>query len=193
LIVSFVCVMHIYLVEWPFFFLMFLVTSAEKSLRGQTTENATRNRTTTRSPVPFVVNILIEGKTCSVTRLCTKDLKWWRDLHPLDHPIVLQSNHEVTVPSLPTVRPLNLIYYQKTRRPVSYMADEVALLRKLFPTFVTHVLLKRYNRNIRYVWVKSSIFLIPVLRFDRLFCLCDAYIFSGMAPSLVCVFLVSCI
>jgi DNA-directed RNA polymerase subunit RPC12/RpoP len=31
------------------------------------------------------------------------------------------------------------------------------------------------------VWVKSSIFVIPVLRFDRLVCLCDAYIFSGMA------------
>jgi transcription elongation factor Elf1 len=27
-----------------------------------------------------------------------------------------------------------------------------------FNAFVTHVLLKRYNRNIRYVWVKSSIF-----------------------------------
>jgi DNA-directed RNA polymerase subunit RPC12/RpoP len=37
------------------------------------------------------------------------------------------------------------------------VSGEVALLRKLFPTFVTHVLLKRYNRNIRYVWVKSSI------------------------------------
>jgi hypothetical protein len=62
-----------------------------------------------------------------------------------------------------------------------HVAGEVALLRKLFPTFVIHVLLKRYNRNICYVWVKSSIFFIPVLRFDRLFCLCDAYIFSGMA------------
>ena len=40
-----------------------------------------------------------------------------------------------------------------------HVAGEIALLRKLFPTFVTHVLLKRYNRNIRYVWVKSSIFL----------------------------------
>ena len=73
-----------------------------------------------------------------------------------------------------------------------HVSGEVALLRKLFPTFVTHVLLKRYNRNICYVWVNSYYF-IPVLRFDRLFCLCDAYIFSGMAPSLVCVFLVSCI
>ena len=36
-----------------------------------------------------------------------------------------------------------------------HVAGEVALLRKLFPTFVTHVLLKRYNRNIRYVWVKK--------------------------------------
>ena len=73
-----------------------------------------------------------------------------------------------------------------------HVADEIVLLGKPFPTFVTHVLLKRYNRNICYVWVKSNYF-IPVLRFDRLFCLCDAYIFSGMAPSLVCVFLVSCI
>ena len=39
-----------------------------------------------------------------------------------------------------------------------HVAGETALLRKLFPTFVTHALLKRYNRNIRYVWVKSSIF-----------------------------------
>ena len=57
-----------------------------------------------------------------------------------------------------------------------HVAGETALLRKLFPTFVTHVLLKRYNRNICYVWVKSYYF-IPVLRFDRLFCLCDAYIY----------------
>jgi hypothetical protein len=33
-----------------------------------------------------------------------------------------------------------------------HVAGETALLRKLFPTFVTHVLLKRYNRNICYVW-----------------------------------------
>jgi hypothetical protein len=32
------------------------------------------------------------------------------------------------------------------------VSSEVALLLKLFPTFVTHVLLKRYIRNIRYVW-----------------------------------------
>jgi hypothetical protein len=38
-----------------------------------------------------------------------------------------------------------------------HVAGETALLRKMFPTFVTHVLLKRYNRNIRYVCVKSSI------------------------------------
>ena len=38
-----------------------------------------------------------------------------------------------------------------------HVSSEIALLHKLFPTFVTHVLLKRYNRNIRYVWVKSSI------------------------------------
>ena len=87
-----------------------------RNLRGQTTENATRNPTTTRLPVPFVVDILIEGKACYVTGLSTKYLKWgqwWRDLHPLNHPIVLQSNHEVTVPSLSTVRPLNLMYYQR--------------------------------------------------------------------------------
>ena len=61
-----------------------------------------------------------------------------------------------------------------------HVAGDIVLLRKLFTTFVTHVLLKRYNRNIRYVWVKRHYF-IPVMRFDRLFCLCDAYIFSGMA------------
>jgi hypothetical protein len=104
-----------------------------RSLRGQTTENATRNPTTTRLTVPFVVNILIEGKACSVTGLSTKVLKWgqWgRDLHPLDHPIVIQSNHEVTLPSLPTVRlsvnhlsEMNPKSSQKTRRTVSYISD----------------------------------------------------------------------
>ena len=39
-----------------------------------------------------------------------------------------------------------------------HVAGEIVLLRKLFPTFVTHVLLKRYNRNPCYVWVKRSIF-----------------------------------
>ena len=33
-----------------------------------------------------------------------------------------------------------------------HVAGEVALLHQLLPTFVTHVLLKRYNRNIRYAW-----------------------------------------
>ena len=33
-----------------------------------------------------------------------------------------------------------------------HVSSEVALLRKLFPAFVTHVLLKRYKRNIRYAW-----------------------------------------
>jgi uncharacterized Zn-finger protein len=37
--------------------------------------NVTRNPTTTQLPVPFVVNFIIEGKTCSVTELSTKDLK----------------------------------------------------------------------------------------------------------------------
>ena len=66
-----------------------------------------------------------------VTGLSTKDLnwhQWWRDLHTLDHPIILQSNHEVTVHSLPTVRlsvnhlsKMNPKSSQKTRRLVSYI------------------------------------------------------------------------
>ena len=71
------------------------------------------------------------------------------------------------------------------------MAGEIVLLRKLFPTFVTHVLLKRYNRNMRYVWVKSSIFLIPVLRFDRLFFVCAMHIYLVEWPLLL--FDVSCL
>jgi hypothetical protein len=35
---------------------------------------------------------------------------------------------------------------------VGFHVSSGVALRKLFPTFVTHVLLKRYNRNIRYVW-----------------------------------------
>ena len=35
-----------------------------------------------------------------------------------------------------------------------HVSSEVAL-----PAFVTHVLLKLYNRHIRYVWVNSSIYL----------------------------------
>jgi hypothetical protein len=67
------------------------------------------------------------------------------------------------------------------------------LLRKLFHTFVTHVLLKWYNRNIRYVWVKKFN-IILFLFWDLIVSfVCAMHIFSGMAPSLVCVFLVSCI
>jgi hypothetical protein len=36
-----------------------------------------------------------------------------------------------------------------------HVAGEIVLFRKLFPSFATHVLLKRYNRNIRYVWDKT--------------------------------------
>ena len=84
-------------------------TSAEKNSAVPIIRNATRNPTTIRLPVLFVVNILIQGKTCSVTGLCTKDQRpsrdhRWRDLHPLGHPIVLQSDHEFTVTSLPTLR-----------------------------------------------------------------------------------------
>jgi hypothetical protein len=50
-------------------------TSAEKNSAVPILRNATRNPTTTRSPVPFVVDISKEGKICSVTGLSTKDLK----------------------------------------------------------------------------------------------------------------------
>ena len=107
------------------------VTSPEKKSAVPIRRNATKNPTTTRLPVPFVVNILIEEKTCSVTLRSTKDLEWgqgWRDLHPLDHPIVLQNDYAFTVHSLPTVRSsvshlsnMNPKSPQKTRRPVSYI------------------------------------------------------------------------
>ena len=42
-------------------------TSAEKNSAVLIIRNATRNPTTTQLPVPFVVNFVIEGKTCSVT------------------------------------------------------------------------------------------------------------------------------
>jgi hypothetical protein len=51
-------------------------TSAEGNSTVPILRNAMRNPTTTQLPVPFVVNFLIERKTCSVTDLCTKDLKW---------------------------------------------------------------------------------------------------------------------
>ena len=50
-------------------------TSAEKNSAVPITRNATRNPTTIRLPVPFVVNILRERKACSVPGLSTKDLK----------------------------------------------------------------------------------------------------------------------
>jgi len=109
------------------FFRPIPATSAEKNSVVPILRNATRNPTTTRLPVPFVVNILIEGKACSVTGLSTKDLKWgqWgRDLHPLAHPIVLQSNHEVTVRlSVNHLSKMNPKSSQKPRRPVSYIYD----------------------------------------------------------------------
>jgi hypothetical protein len=50
-------------------------TSAEKNSAVLIIRHATRNPTTMRLPVPFVVKFLIEEKTCSVTGLSTKDLK----------------------------------------------------------------------------------------------------------------------
>ena len=51
-------------------------TSAEKNSAVPIIRNATRNPTAAQLPVPFVIIFLIEGKTCSLTELSTKDMKW---------------------------------------------------------------------------------------------------------------------
>jgi hypothetical protein len=38
-----------------------------------------------------------------------------------------------------------------------HVSSEIAFLHKLFPTFFTHVLLKRKNRNPCYVWIKIAV------------------------------------
>jgi hypothetical protein len=64
-----------------------------------------------------------------------------------------------------------------------HVSSEIALHRKLFPTIVTHVLLKRKNRNPCCLDKNCSCIFIPVLRFDCLF-VCVMHIFSGMTISL---------